>query len=49
VSRFAPSFSPDEKYDRMKKLMSAMPTLSVKILNPKARNILDDLANDGLI
>jgi len=29
--------------------MSAMPTLSVKILNPKARNILDDLANVGLI
>jgi len=26
-----------------------MPTLAVKILNPKARNILDDLANVGLI
>ncbi|MDR0327651.1 MAG: hypothetical protein LBI05_05070 [Planctomycetaceae bacterium] len=26
-----------------------MSTLSVKILNPKARNILDDLANVGLI
>ena len=29
--------------------MSAIPTLSVRILNPKARNILDDLANVGLI
>ena len=29
--------------------MSVMPTLSVRILNPKARNILDDLANVGLI
>ena len=26
-----------------------MSTLSVKILNPKARNILDDLASVGLI
>ena len=26
-----------------------MSTLAVKILNPSARNILDDLANDGLI
>ena len=26
-----------------------MATLSVKILNPKARNILDDLASVGLI
>jgi len=26
-----------------------MSTLTVKILNPKARNILDDLANVGLI
>ena len=26
-----------------------MSTLSIKILNPKARNILDDLANVGLI
>ena len=29
--------------------MSAMPTLSVKILNPKARNILNDLASIGVI
>ena len=27
----------------------AMSTLAVKILNPKARNILDDLASVGLI
>ena len=26
-----------------------MTTLSVKILNPRARNVLDDLASDGLI
>jgi len=26
-----------------------MPALTVKILNPKARNILDDLASVGLI
>jgi hypothetical protein len=26
-----------------------MSTLTVKILNPKARNILDDLESDGLI
>jgi len=29
--------------------MSTMSTLTVKILNPKAKNILDDLASVGLI